>query len=477
MKQEDVFYEAMKARDHRFDGKFFIGVKTTGVYCRPICPARPKRENIEFFLSMQEAEAAGYRPCMRCRPEAAPRSPAWIGKSAIVQRAVKILNSMEIFEFDENEFAERFGVSARHLRRLFKAEIGKTPKQLSFEIRLNLARKLISETNLSMSDIAFAAGFNSIRRFNSAFKDRFKKSPKETKRLKTPLSSTLALELSYRPPFDFVGLIKSYEAHRVGNLEWFENEKMFRIISFAGTNGIISVSNNVENSSLRLEIDFPDTSFIHVIINRIRNMFDLDSDPVIVANALEQDVKIKKLLKKYQGIRIPSGWDAFEVAIGTILGQRRSLLFDLIEIAGSESDIVIDGKNVKLFPTPGQIIKADLSALKTATIRKEALKLFAAAIMNGGISLESTQEVDKFVRKVMAIKGIGLLTAQYMGLKALRDTDAFPASDLILKRAVESYSDESIELLRPWRGYFAALLWRNHVEELKKEKNSVLTTI
>lgn len=162
MKKEDIYYQAMLARDHRFDGKFFVGVKTTGIYCRPICPAKPKRENVEFFNNYLDAEKAGYRPCLRCRPESAPFSPAWIGKSAIVQRVIKILHNQETIEFDEDKFASLFGVTARHLRRLFVEEIGKTPKQLSFENRLNLARKLITETALPITEIAFASGFSSI---------------------------------------------------------------------------------------------------------------------------------------------------------------------------------------------------------------------------------------------------------------------------------------------------------------------------
>src|SRR4051812_25433240 len=182
MKRDDAFFAAMLARDPRFDGKFFVGVKTTGIYCRPVCPARPKRENVEFFLNHIEAERNGYRPCLRCRPESAPRSPAWIGKTALVQRAVRILQSELIFELNEDEFAGRFGVTARHLRRLFVDEVGKTPKQLAFEARLNLARKLIHETHLNLSEIAFAAGFKSVRRFNDAFQSRFARSPGQIRR-------------------------------------------------------------------------------------------------------------------------------------------------------------------------------------------------------------------------------------------------------------------------------------------------------
>ena len=179
MTKDDIFFQAMLSRDHRFDGKFFIGVKTTGIYCRPICPARPKRENVEFFATPLEAERSGYRPCLRCRPESAPRSPAWIGKTAIVRRAVKLLQDPRHLELKEDEFADLFGVSARHLRRLFTDELGKTPKQLSSEARLNLARQLIVETSLPLSEVAFASGFKSIRRFNAVFKSRFKRSPSE----------------------------------------------------------------------------------------------------------------------------------------------------------------------------------------------------------------------------------------------------------------------------------------------------------
>ncbi len=475
MKKADVYYEAMKTRDPRFDGKFFVGVKTTGIYCRPICPAKPKKENVEFFHSHLEAEKAGYRPCLRCRPESAPKSPAWIGKSALVQRAVKVLHSQEVIDFNENEFAQKFGVSARHLRRLFIEEIGKTPKQLSFENRLNLARKLITETALPITEIAFASGFSSIRRFNDAFKDRFKKSPSEIRRAKVSPRSGLRISSPYRPPFDFAGLMRSYENHRVGRLEWFKDEKMHRVISLNGKVGHITISNSPENSELLIEIDFPDTSVVHSIISRVRKLFDLDSDPVIVANSLEADPKVKKLLKEFPGIRLPSGWDPFEISISAILGQLvsiergRSLTHDLIELAGTDSGYVIEGQSVKLFPTPEQIIRADLSSLKTTSIRKQTLVAFSKAVANQEISLEPTQDVEEFLKKILTIKGIGPWTAQYIALKALRDANAFPASDLILNRALEIHSQEVLEAMHPWRGYAAALFWRAYTGKLQKK--------
>lgn len=476
MDKEDIYFEAMKTRDHRFDGKFFVGVKTTGIYCRPICPAKPKRENVEFFSSSIEAEKAGYRPCMRCRPESAPKSPVWIGKSAVVQRAIKVLNSLETLEFNEDEFAEKFGVTARHLRRLFMEEIGKTPKQLSFENRLNLARKLITETNIPITEVAFASGFSSIRRFNDAFKERFKKAPREIRRGKVSPKEGLVISLPYRPPFDFEGLMKTYENHRVGNLEWFLEEKMYRVITMNGEVGVIAIANDPKNSCLIVEIDFPDTMIIHSVISRVRSLFDLDSDPIIIANRLETNKEIRKLLRRYQGIRLPSGWDAFEVGVSAILGQLvsvergRSLVHDLIELAGSESGYSANGKEVKLFPTPKQIIDTDLTTLKTTGRRKETLIAFSKAIACGEISLESTQDVESFMKGLLTIKGIGPWTAQYIALKALRDADTFPASDLILARALEKHPKEVIESMHPWRGYVAALFWRTYAQVLKKNK-------
>ncbi|MFZ3067396.1 MAG: Ada metal-binding domain-containing protein [Gammaproteobacteria bacterium] len=474
MKKADIYYEAMKTRDHRFDGKFFVGVKTTGIYCRPICPAKPKRENVEFFHSRYEAESKGYRPCMRCRPESAPQSPAWIGKSAVVQRAIKVLHARELLEFKEDEFAAQFGVTARHLRRLFIEEIGKTPKQLSFENRLNLARKLIVETTLPMTEVAFAAGFSSIRRFNDAFKDRFKKIPREVRRHKVVKGAGINISLSYRPPFDFEGLMASYKNHRMGDLEWFGDGKMHRIITMNNQVGKISIENNAKKSCLIVTLDFPDTSIIHAIISRVRAMFDLDSDPVVIANVLDAQKDIKKLLKKYPGIRLPSGWNAFELSISTILGQLvsvkrgRELVHQLMEIAGSE--IKIGDKTIKNFPTAEQIINTNLTKLKTTTARKVALVEFSKAIIEKRISLEPTQAVDMFLKNILSLKGIGPWTANYIALKVLRDTDIFPASDLILARAVDLHSKEIIDAMSPWRGYVAALFWRTYAGILKKKE-------
>ncbi|MDX9731584.1 MAG: AlkA N-terminal domain-containing protein, partial [Bdellovibrionales bacterium] len=268
------------------------------------------------------------------------------------------------------------------------------------------------------------------------------------------------------------GLIKTYESHRVGELEWFKKQTMHRVVVMNEKIGQVAISNQPANSCLMVEIDFPDTSAVHSIITKVRNLFDVDSDPVIIANSLEQNSRLKRALRQFPGIRLPSGWDPFEVAIATILGQLvsidrgRTLVADLIEIAGEQVTYSkpnsLDKRTIRLFPTAKQICEADLNALKTTNARKQTLLAFAKAIDQGDISLEPTQDIARFIRNALSIKGIGPWTAQYMALKALRDTDAFPSSDLILARALEHYSPETFEFMRPWRGYAAALLWRAH---------------
>ncbi|MFN3455134.1 MAG: AlkA N-terminal domain-containing protein, partial [Pseudobdellovibrio sp.] len=371
------------------------------------------------------------------------------------------------------------GIRSRHLRRLFIQEVGKTPRQLILENKLNLARKLIVETAIPITDIAFSSGFNSIRRFNEAFKKRFKKAPREIRRGVLDINEGITLLLPYRPPFDYEGLLKNYEMHRIGDLEWFENGKMFRVICMNNQIGFIEVSHEPLKSSLKLKINFSDMAAIYSIVAKVRELFDLDSDPVLIANTLEKNSEIKRTLKKYEGIRLSSGWDAFETAVAVILGQLvsvergRCLVRDLIHLTGTDVKIPIIERTFKLFPTPQQIMNANLTQLKTTNRRKETLKKFSRALIEGEITLEPTQDVNLFIKKVQTIKGIGPWTAQYMALKVLRDTDTFPESDLILARALKLHSKETIESMSPWRSYVASLFWRAYAVTLQKNRKDL----
>lgn len=284
------------------------------------------------------------------------------------------------------------------------------------------------------------------------------------------------ITIPYLAPFDYEGLYKSYLNHRIGNLEWFQDQRMIRVFCYERKVGKIEIVNDSVNSELVVAIDFPDSSANDYIYKKVRSLFDLDSDPVVIDKYLSASTDIKKLLSFHPGIRIPSGWEPFEIAIMTILGQLVSmencckLVHDLIELYGEDSGIQIDGKNIKLFPSPQKIFEVDLSDLKTTRIRKQTLKNFSEAVLNGTLSLDSEQDAEKFIDVALSIKGIGPWTAHYMALKVLRNTDSFPASDLILARTLEFHSKDVIDSMSPWRGYVAALFWRIYSEKLTKKK-------
>ena len=485
-KLKPSLYKAFVAKDARYDGKFFIAVKTTKIYCRPICPATPKFENIVLFQTSLSAEEAGYRACLRCRPECSPLSPAWIGKQAIVQRVMKVLNTENIFESkDEELFADRFGITARHLRRLFQDEFGKTPQQIADMNRLNFSKRLVVETNLPITEIALSSGFNSIRRFNDAFRNKFSQSPTDLrKNRKTKISdSVFKFNLSYRPPFDFESHLSFLATHGLFGLEEVTQDTYKRYFSFPPNNpqqkpqiGFFVVSNNPKKSHLELEIHIDDHKYLRTVIQNVRQMFDLDSDPRQIEDQYKKNDFLKKLVISNPGLRIPRGWDPFETAIYTILGQlvstqqANALVRQLIENYGSEAVHQGTGHKIKLFPTPAELAIADLTALRTTQKRKETLKYFSKGVVDKKLNLHLSTDLEKLRENLLSISGIGPWTAEYLCMRALGDNDAFPGSDLILKRALDLQPTVIIEQFRPWRGYLAILLWKEFAAKLSKKK-------
>ncbi len=467
----------MLARDYRFDGKFFVGVKTTGVYCRPICPARPKRENVEFFPDARLAEKRGYRPCLRCRPECAPLSPAWSGKSALVHRALKALSESAAGHSGshpadgqgEEAFAARFGVSARHLRRLFLAEVGKTPARIQSDHRLDFARNLILDTSLPMAGIAGSAGFASIRRFNAAVKERFRRSPTELRGRgrKTLPAPGIVLTLPFRPPFDWETSLAYYRSHTIAGLESFGDgayERRFRWEG--GAPGSVRVTLDPGPHRLRVEVSGSEIRSLARTAKAVRRMFDLDSDPLLVANAFAREPRLEKLRRKRPGLRSPRGWDPWETAVCAVLGQLVSipqanrLIAQLVAGYGEIVRHPGTREEFRLFPTPGNLLRSDLAKVGTTGARKAVLRELARKVHSGEISLSSAQDPDAFRASLLAIRGIGPWTAEYICLRAIGDTDAFPATDLVLRRALEADGHMDISRVRPWRGYAAAHLWR-----------------
>ena len=477
--KHDVFYKAMLARDYRFDGKFFIGVKTTGIYCRPICPAKPKQENVEFFLTAIAAEKSGYRPCLRCRPECAPLSPAWYGKSAVVQRALRVIAADGFFAADENAFAEKFGVTARHLRRLFADEVGQTPKQIAFNNRLNFARKLVVECKLSMTFVATTAGFLSLRRFNDAFKKRFHRTPSALRKNQTHLDdSNITLSLSYRPPFDWATLLDFYRSHQIMGVESVSEYAYERIFQIGKAIGHIRVTHKEDEAQLRLQVQVSDPAVLFAVAQKVRQMFDLDSDPLLVTNSFQSQTFLNFVCKKYPGLRLARGWDPFETAICTILGQlvsveqARALVRQLVEGYGEIVLHPVTGKNAFMFPSAHILARADLSKVKTTHARKNAIREFSRLVASGEIDLNLPRDAEASIQQLLSVSGIGPWSAEYISLRALGNTDAFPGTDLILKRAMDRHPDLDLEKIRPWRSYAAIYLWKHYANLLSKKKGA-----
>ncbi|MDD5167588.1 MAG: Ada metal-binding domain-containing protein, partial [Syntrophales bacterium] len=462
----EQFYAAMLARDYRFDGKFFVGVKTTGIYCRPICPAKPKSGNVEFFSSSHEAENAGYRPCLRCRPEAAPLSPAWYGKSAIVQRSLRAIIDSGLDGLSEERFAERFGVTARHLRRLFVQEIGKTPRQFYQEQRLNLSRSMIVETVLPITEIAYGAGFHSLRRFNDAFKKRFSRAPSEIRKMgvANPKGSPFTtLKLSYRPPFNWKSIIQYLKRHQIDHIEEIGAEKYIRYFPTQKGMGRVLVENCEERSCLIAQFDQFDCGQLYGLIQSIRRVFDLDADPLSVSTKFEHSNLLRRLDREAPGGRAPGCWNGFETAVAIILGQLVSLeqgqrlVRQLVENYGETRQW--QGKDVCTFPAAEKLAACDFAHVTTTGKRKETLRILSQKVAVGEISLNPHQDAGKLKEQLLAIPGIGGWTAEYIGMRCLSDPDSCPQTDLILKRVQTAEPGLDLEQIRPWRAYAAYLLW------------------
>jgi AraC family transcriptional regulator of adaptative response / DNA-3-methyladenine glycosylase II len=472
------FYDAMLARDYRFDGKFFVAVKTTGVYCRPICPARPKRQNVEFFPDAAAAESAGYRPCLRCRPECAPMSPAWWGKKAVVQRALKLIARNEFHQTNEDQFAERLGLSARHLRRLFEEEIGQTPKQIADNNRLNFARKLIGETEMPIMTVARTAGFASLRRFNDAFQKRFRRAPSQLRRLRSKTDSRdgIELKLSFRPPYDWQTLIRFYQSHPIPGVECVTGDSFERVFRIGDTIGFLQVQAMIGEPQLKLRIHTGDPKILFEVVSRVRRMFDLDSDPILIVNSFAQSSLLSKLVDRFPGLRLPGGWDPFETAICSILGQlvsaeqRCHLVDQLVRGYGEEIAHPISGEKTHLFPGAATLAECELVTVKTTMARKEAIREFSRRVLGGAILLSEAQDPLLFRKALLETNGIGPWSAEYISLRSIGDTDAFPRTDLILKRVLELHPGLDLAAIKPWRSYAAIYLWKGFAQILSKRK-------
>lgn len=475
----DVCYRAVCSRDPRFDGHFFTGVKTTGIYCRPVCPARtPQSKNVIFFPTAAAAQEAGFRPCLRCRPETAPDFGAWRGASDTVSRALAMIELGALDEADVGALAGRLGVGERQLRRLFRQHLGASPVAVAQTRRVLLARQLIQETRLPMTEIAFAAGFGSIRRFNETFQALYGRPAGDLRggRGKPDIPAgprgEITLLLRYRPPYDWPAVLEFLRQRAIPGMEEVRSGRYHRSIELDGAQGTLMVQPG-RGDALRVTVRFPKLGSLPAIIARVRRVFDLATDPVPIAEHLAGDPVLAQAVRARPGLRVPGAWDGFELAIRAILGQQITVaaavrLAGKLVAAHGVPLVDPDGAVTHVFPRPQALATADLSVLGMPRSRAAYLSAIAAAVIADPQLFDASQSLDGAVRKLKEVRGVGEWTAQYIALRQLREPDAFPAADVGLMRAMEAFDGgkwaaprllERAEAWRPWRAYAAQHLW------------------
>jgi AraC family transcriptional regulator of adaptative response / DNA-3-methyladenine glycosylase II len=512
----DTCYRALCARDRRFDGRFYTGVTSTGVYCRPICPAHtPRRENCTFFACAAAAEAAGFRPCRRCRPETSPGTPAWAGTCATVDRALRLIEEGALDggaaaggrSGGVVALAARLGVGDRHLRRLFLAQLGASPLAVALTRRTHLARRLLQETDLPATQVALAAGFGSIRRFNSAIRRTFGMAPTDL-RHRSPTtgppprqveSGNLTIRLAARPPLGWDQVLAYLRPRAVPGVESIRGATYRRLVALDGGIGMVSLAAAPGGDGLLLT--GPAAAALHLVdlTRRARRLADLDAEPEAVARQLRSDPLLRARLEAGAVCRLVGGWDRFELAVRVILGQQVSVPTATLlagRLVRSFGHAIIpdrrDGGLTHLFPNPAELAAARTAEIAACvgipTARAAAIQGLAAAVDGGAPVLTTARSLEETIAGLMALPGIGPWTAHLIALRALQEPDALPAGDLGLRRALglsppqpgssvaghgESRSAPSLaptpasarevasraESWRPWRGYGAFLIW------------------
>ncbi len=470
-------YRVLLARDARHDGRFFTCVKSTGIYCRPICPARtPKLENCVFVPSAAAAQEAGYRPCLRCRPERSPELLTRGGTSATVSRALSLIERGALDSSDVESLATRLGLGARQLRRLFHQHLGASPISVAQTRRVLLAKQLLHDSDLSMTQVALASGFSSLRRFNETFKQLYGRPPSALRPRSAGSAPASALELflPYRKPYDFQHILGFLAGRAIAGVEHVSDGRYARVIELGGLQGSLAVTDAPERSALRVQVRLEQLSVLPTVIARLRHMFDLGACPLTIASELGRDPLLARLVAARPGLRVPGAWDGFEVAVRGILGQQITVRA-ATRLAGTLVSML--GEPVKAgfaepglshaFPSPARFELAQLERLPIPRARVAALCGVARALQEDPHLFEAGQDLAQAEARLTALPGIGAWTAQYIALRALAESDAFPVGDIGLMRALEEDGVRPTpkallaraEAWRPWRAYAVIHLW------------------
>jgi AraC family transcriptional regulator of adaptative response / DNA-3-methyladenine glycosylase II len=465
-------FRAVRARDRRFDGRFFVAITSTHIYCRPICPARPaKRDNMRFYSSAAGAEGAGFRPCLRCRPERAPGLAPVDAVSRLVGAAIAGIEEHALSSARVGELAASLGVSDRHLRRVTESELGVSPIELAQTQRLLLAKRLLAETRLSQTEIAFASGFGSVRRFNALFKSRYGLSPRAL-RGSANLAEGLHCQLEFRPPFAWKSLLDYLRLRAIPGVEMADATHYRRTASIDGHRGWIAVSLGKKANALDVEIAPSLAPVIGGVIARVKRLFDLEAVPDAVSALLLPDPLLGPVVRRIPGLRVAGAFDGFELAVRAILGQQ-------VSVKGATT---LAGRWAQAFGVPiatpypalnrlspsvqhmAGIAAEEISALGIVGARARCLSALAPAVLERKVALTFAPNVEEQIEALMSLPGVGPWTAQYIAMRALHWPDAFPSGDLMLMRAASASQRQLQELAqrwRPWRAYATHYLWQS----------------
>lgn len=484
----DVCYRALLTRDGRFDGRFFTGVRSTGIFCRPICPARtPKFENCEFFDNAVQAQQAGYRPCLRCHPELSPRLFDQVRTEVTVAQALRLIADGALDSGTVGKLAAKLGVSDRRLRQLFVQHVGTSPRQVAQTRRVLFAKQLIHETDLSLTEVAIAAGFNSLRRFNDAMRQTYGHAPSQWRRRSSPGTQAggLQLRLAYSPPYDWSALMAYWQPRVLAGVESVVGDTYARLIRLDDQLGWVRVRPAQKGHYLQADIHFESVGSLAQIVERLRRMFDLAADGSAISAHLSQDPLLRPLVNRRPGLRLPGAWDPFELTVRVILGQQVSVAAAttvcnrLIQRFGEPptTGLQTPAELTYQFPQPQALTQADLSTVGITPARAQAIQSLAAELVANPAFFSQFTTLDETIAGLCRLPGIGPWTAQYVALRGLQIPDAFPAGDLGLLRAIAALEQPmtQTQLIRraepwqPWRAYAALHLWTADIESVANQ--------
>lgn len=472
MLSDELCERARQARDPYYDGRFFIGVLTTGIYCRPVCPARmPKADNVRFFPTGASAQVAGFRPCKRCRPDTDAPPPGNARFTHPVQRALRMIDAGFLNQQKTENLATAVGLGVRQLNRLFQQELGSTPLAVARAVRVQLARRLIDNPGLKMTDVAMHAGFGSVRRFNDEFRAVYQVPPGEIKRRGGSESSGISLSLPVRAPYHHAAILEFLRGRSLQGVEETEGRTYRRCVVVNEGTGTAWVEAELHDQCLVVSIPDQVTEPVHAIVRRLRRIFDLDADGPAIDQQLREDPWLAPHVDAAPGLRVPGAWDGFETAVRAILGQQVS-----VARARDIAQALVNRFGAGQFPSAAVLADADVVGLgMMPAARCNAVRNLARAVVDDLIGLDECVDADELQHSLTSIKGIGPWTAGYIAMRIARDPDTFLDSDWVIRKALEDApSRTQADAWRPWRAYAVMVLWNKVGSERQEQQRSKL---